>query len=244
MNKFHETADFCYCIGAYQSVKQSQTGGRYGAWISISAIFSSFLLQVCRYVSTLPFPQYPIRQAPSDMTIAALDRLNDGQRDCLRLVLAHLNSKEIARELGVSPHTVDQRLRIAMRILNAQSRFEAARIFAALDQDNSYHPLIYQSSAVEPASKTGEQDSSSGRNRTENTGGMDDGVNADGGGAILGFEQSEIRHRPLPIPRYRGEKNSLAAVERLGWILAIAIGAALSFGGLIAGLEALSRLKG
>ncbi|WP_197460187.1 helix-turn-helix transcriptional regulator [Sphingorhabdus sp. M41] len=244
MNKFHQTADFCYCIGTYQSVNSSDTGGRYGAWKPIPAIFTSFPLQVRRFVSTFPVPQYPIRQASSDMTVSGLDRLNDGQRDCLRLVLAHLNSKEIARELGVSPHTVDQRLRIAMRILGAQSRFEAARIFARLDQENSYQPLIYQSSAVEAASKTGEQDASSGRIRTKKTGRLDDGVNADGGGAILGFEQSEIRHRPLPIPRYRGEKNSLAAVERLGWILAIAIGAALSFGGLIAGLEALSRLKG
>lgn len=178
------------------------------------------------------------------MTIAAVDRLNDGQRDCLRLVLAHLNSKEIARELGVSPHTVDQRLRTAMRILDAQSRFEAARTFAALDRENTYHPLIYQRSAVEPASKNGEQDSSSGRTGNEKTGILDDGVSADSGGAITALERSEIRRRPLPVPRYRGERNSLATVERLGWILAIAIGSAVSFGGLVAGLEALSRLKG
>jgi len=96
------------------------------------------------------------------MTVSGLDRLNDGQRDCLRLVLAHLNSKEIARELGVSPHTVDQRLRIAMRILGAQSRFEAARIFARLDQENSYQPLIYQSQPLasdpEPASSSAQPD--------------------------------------------------------------------------------------
>lgn len=178
------------------------------------------------------------------MTIPAVDRLNDGQRDCLRLVLAHLNSKEIARELGVSPHTVDQRLRTAMRILDAQSRFEAARIFAALDQENEYHPLIYQLSTVEPAWKNGKQDPSAGRTHSEKTGTIEDIKNADGGGAIMALEQSETRRRSLPIPRYRGEKNRLAMVERLGWILAIAIGAALSFGGLIAGLEALSRLKG
>lgn len=178
------------------------------------------------------------------MTKAAVDRLNDGQRACLRLVLAHLNSKEIARELGVSPHTVDQRLRTAMRILNARSRFEAARIFASPDEDDMYQSLIYQLPAVERAVKNGEQDSSSERTSSEKRGVMDDVGNADGGGASMAWEQPQIRRRPLPIPRYHGEKNSLAAVERLGWILAIAIGAALSFGGLIAGLEALSRLKG
>jgi DNA-binding CsgD family transcriptional regulator len=178
------------------------------------------------------------------MSIQAMDRLNDGQRDCLRLVLAHLNSKEIARELGVSPHTVDQRLRTAMRILNAQSRFEAARIFAAHDHENAYHPLIYQLSAVEPAGKYAKQNSSAGSNGGEEAGTTGDAQNADGGGAVMALEKSEIRHWPLPVPRYRGEKNSLVTVERLGWILVIAIGAALSFGGLIAGLEALSRLKG
>lgn len=178
------------------------------------------------------------------MTMSNIENLNDGQRDCLRLVLAHLNSKEIARELGVSPHTVDQRLRTAMRVLNVQSRFEAARKFAAADQEHAYQPLIYQLSTVESGGENRKQEPSSGRTGIKRTGKTDDGANVDGGGAIMALEQSGIRLRPLPIPRFRGEKNRLAAVERLGWILAIAIGSALSFGGLVAGLEALSRLKG
>ena len=186
----------------------------------------------------------PIRLVFFAMTAGNIDKLNDGQRDCLRFVLAHLNSKEIARELGVSPHTVDQRLRTAMRILNAQSRFEAARKFAAADQQQAYQPLIYQPSTVELARENREQEPSSGRTRNKRTGKTDDGANADSSSAIMALEQSEIRHQPLPVPRFRGEKNSLATVERLAWILAIAIGSALSFGGLVAGLEALSRLKG
>ena len=173
-----------------------------------------------------------------------VDRLNEGQRDCLRLVLAHLTSKEIARELGVSPHTVDQRLRTAMRILDAQSRFEAARVFAAFDGDSPYQPLIYQAPIVERNLKNGNQDPSSGRSRSQNAEMEGDGANVESGGALMALERSEFRHRTLPIPRFRGEKNRLATVERLGWILGIAIGAALSFGGLISGLEALSRLKG
>lgn len=178
------------------------------------------------------------------MKAAAVDRLNAGQRDCLRLVLAHLTSKEIARELGVSPHTVDQRLRTAMRVLNAGSRFEAARVFAALDGEETYQPLIYQASLVERGGKNGNQGPSSGRSRSETANATGDSAKAESGGALRALERSEFRHRPLPVPRFRGEKNRLAAAERLGWILAIAIGAALSFGGLISGLEALSRLKG
>lgn len=181
------------------------------------------------------------------MTISAVERLSEGQRDCLRLVLAHHNSKEIARELGISPHTVDQRLRMAMRILDVQSRFEAARKFAALDLDAVYQPLIYQISDVEPSGKNGESQSSTGRNVSyaRNRAGLtNDDSDVDGSAVVMAFEKSEISHRPLPVPRHRGEKNTLGSAERLGWILAIAVGSALSFGGLLAGLEALSRLKG
>jgi len=181
------------------------------------------------------------------MTISNVDRLSDGQRDCLRLVLAHHNSKEIARELGVSPHTVDQRLRTSMRILNVQSRFEAARKFAGLDTEVRYQPLIYQMLDVESQCKNGKLDSSTGRIVSDETGSATDiskVAKVDGNVAVMAFEKSEIRHPQLPIPRHRGERNNLGTVERLGWILAIAIASALSFGGLIAGLEALSRLKG
>ncbi|WP_417620164.1 helix-turn-helix domain-containing protein [Parasphingorhabdus sp.] len=187
------------------------------------------------------------------MSMPAVDRLNDGQRDCLRLVLAHFNSKEIARELDVSPHTVDQRLRMAMRILNAQSRFDAAKKFAAFDQENAYQSLIYQPSDVALQTKIANLRSSTGSIAAGTIAGgvgsdcadlVDHNSNGNAGVPNGAFEKPEVRHRRFPIPQYRGEKNSLGAVERLGWILAIAIGSALSFGGLIAGLEALSRLNG
>ena len=178
------------------------------------------------------------------MKSVAVDRLNEGQRDCLRLVLAHLNSKEIARELGVSPHTVDQRLRTAMRILNAQSRFEAARIFASVDQESRYQPLIYQSAAVEMARNNRNLHASAGRPSNDRTSATEGVATDDRVAVFASSEQPEVRRRLLPFPGYRGEKNRLATIERLGWRLGIALGAALSFGGLLAGLEALSRLKG
>ena len=49
-------------------------------------------------------------------------RLTQGQLDCLRLVDQHLSSKEIAVELGISPHTVDQRIRLALQILGVERR--------------------------------------------------------------------------------------------------------------------------
>lgn len=56
------------------------------------------------------------------------DSLTQGQIDCLLLVSQHFTSKEIASRLGISRHTVDQRVRVAMRALGVKRRGEAARI--------------------------------------------------------------------------------------------------------------------
>ena len=82
--------------------------------------------------------------------------LTDAQRDCLRLVYNHMKSKDIARALGVSPHTVDMRLRTAMRTLNVTSRIEAARLLVQEElggetTPDMYQPLIYQAPDVAAA---------------------------------------------------------------------------------------------
>jgi DNA-binding CsgD family transcriptional regulator len=59
-----------------------------------------------------------------------LSRLTDKQRECLRLVYAHMSSKEIAQQLGVEPGTVDQYVKAAMRILGVSERRAAARMLA------------------------------------------------------------------------------------------------------------------
>src|SRR6478752_3465006 len=46
------------------------------------------------------------------------------QREVLDLLIEHKTSKEIARELGISPHTVDQRIQFAKEKLGASSRSE------------------------------------------------------------------------------------------------------------------------
>ncbi|HVF83407.1 MAG TPA: sigma factor-like helix-turn-helix DNA-binding protein [Sphingomicrobium sp.] len=53
---------------------------------------------------------------------ARVARLNQGQRDVLRLVDQHMSSKEIGAKLGISPHTVDQRIRTAIRLLDVSRR--------------------------------------------------------------------------------------------------------------------------
>lgn len=58
---------------------------------------------------------------------SALDRLTDKEKDALRLLLRGHDAKSSARELGLSVHTVNERLREARRKLCVTSSREAAR---------------------------------------------------------------------------------------------------------------------
>ncbi|MES3099579.1 sigma factor-like helix-turn-helix DNA-binding protein [Sphingomonas faeni] len=61
------------------------------------------------------------------MTAGRIDQLTEAQRACLRLVLTHHNSKEIAAVFGVSPSAIDKRIERAIQVLGVGTRFEAAR---------------------------------------------------------------------------------------------------------------------
>jgi DNA-binding CsgD family transcriptional regulator len=76
---------------------------------------------------------------------ARVDRLTDRQKDCLRLVGQGYTSKQIGPRLGISHVTVDNYIRTALELLQAESRAGAARILAAHELDQ---PLIHQSPAL------------------------------------------------------------------------------------------------
>ena len=100
------------------------------------------------------------------------DELTDGQKECLRLVAAHYTSKEIARKLGISRFTVDQRLDAARSKLSAANRKEAALIFAAVGNPALSQPLVYDPNRLETLSGTIIHDLSAnsvGIKNTENT---------------------------------------------------------------------------
>lgn len=81
--------------------------------------------------------------------------LTEGQKACLRLVDDHHTSKEIARKLGISPFTVDQRLDAARRKLDAPSRKDAAKMFAAMERQNISQPFVYEPRWLERQSFAG-----------------------------------------------------------------------------------------
>lgn len=167
--------------------------------------------------------------------------LGEGQRDCLRLVFQHRSSKQIARELGISSHTVDQRLKTAMRILRVGGRVEAAQILAAYEQGNLYQPLVHQSPDI-AQSRTPAMMLPPIDYRELHPTDTDGNAVHDVLTASKSRRDAYSPSSSWPLPMYAGERNDLSLIYRLGWIFAIAATAALAFGMILAGLDALARL--
>ncbi len=181
----------------------------------------------------------------SDVSPSARDRvarLSDGQRQCLALVDLHLSSKEIAIRLGISSHTVDQRVRQSLHILGVDKRGEAARMVASLMQSSpvpTYQRLIHQPPYIDAAAAGGHQNGAVGQQirQTDRAGETSfDGIDT---------EPKPKMHwasLPLPIATRSQPTNEMSVAIRLLWIVLIAVGAAFSAGMYLAGLESLSRM--
>ena len=164
-------------------------------------------------------------------------RLNPGQLDCLRLVDQHLSSKEIATELGISPHTVDQRIRQALAILGVERRAQAARIVAQYGEP--YQRLIHQSPYSDGAARPAQPESAV-RHQIRHADRA-----GETGGAGFKTEQRPASFWPSlqpPFATRSNPRNEMSVGQRLFWIAAIAIGSAFSAGMYLAGLESLARL--
>jgi DNA-binding CsgD family transcriptional regulator len=179
--------------------------------------------------------------AVPDLMAARVDRLTPGQLDCLRLVDQHLNSKEIAAELHISSHTVDQRVRQALAILGVERRAQAARIVAqyAGPYEGGYQRLIHQPPYIEPQASPSHPEAAVGHQIRH--------ADRAGGAGAAGFlsEQRPASLWPslqLPFATRSHPRNEMSVGQRLFWIAAIAIGAVFSAGMYLAGLESLARM--
>lgn len=173
--------------------------------------------------------------------ISPVERLSPGQVECLRLVAKHLSSKEIAAELGISSHTVDQRIRGALHILGVERRSQAARMMVEADPHQpSYQRLIHQPPYLAAVPVPDHQQGAISHqirhaDRAEGTG-------------ETGFE-TEQRSQPrsllvLPFATRSHSSNQMSVGQKLTWIIIIAVGATFSAGMYLAGLESLSRMIG
>ena len=136
------------------------------------------------------------------------NRLNQRQRECLRLVYRNLEAKEIARELGLSPHTVVEHLRDARRLLGASRSMHAARMLFEHERDNR--------------------------------------VGSDPVGVTLPGETANIASVPATAmgaeTGKRGNRYSFNYLERLGLIVAIAVGAIALTGSLAMGAHVVTQV--
>jgi DNA-binding CsgD family transcriptional regulator len=177
------------------------------------------------------------REPAGDATAGRLAKLSPGQLDCLRLVDQHLSSKEIAAELGISPHTVDQRIRQSLQILGVERRTQAARIVA--QYSGPYQRLIHQPPYIPAGTDSGHPEGAVSNQIRH----ADRAGEAGGPGFIT--EQRPASFWPSlqpPFATRSNPRNEMRVGQRLFWIVAIAIGAAFSAGMYLAGLESLARL--
>jgi DNA-binding CsgD family transcriptional regulator len=96
--------------------------------------------------------QHPHSETPLEL----LNALTEKQRLVLDLLIQHKTSKEISRLLGISHHTVDQRIMLARSKLGAGSRSEVAQAYRRLVANAQavsalYERSVYDFSDVAPA---------------------------------------------------------------------------------------------
>jgi DNA-binding CsgD family transcriptional regulator len=178
-------------------------------------------------------------RAPDSAIAARVGKLSQGQLDALLLVDQHLSSKEIAVELGISPHTVDQRIRGALHLLGVERRSQAARLVAQVH--GPYQRLIHQPPHIESGGSSGHPGGAVGFQIRH--------ADRAGEAGDLGFETEQRpgpswSSLPLPFATRSHPRNEMSVGLRLVWIVLIAMGATFSAGMYLAGLESLARMLG
>lgn len=197
------------------------------------------------------------RDSPNQPLGSEIDRvglLTEAQKACLRGVLAHLTSRQIARELGISPHTVDGHLRAAMQRLGVRNRTEAALLLAAVE-DRFPQPLAREpvpartnlgvaeaavsidSECFPDAPYTGTEVTyeEHERNIAYTSGHREQGL-------LVDWKETESPE-PMVSVAHSSHRNERNAGERLLIILLVSFGSALMFAALVLGLSALSELQ-
>lgn len=157
------------------------------------------------------------RSGDHDRT-AALALLTPRERECLRLVYERRTTKEIARDLALSPGTVFRYIKDAQTKLDAPNRRVAAE-------------MVHHFEAV-------------GRPPME-MGGSGDWVEPSGEPAPSeGHSLLPETTSWLPIRKRGSQHNDLSPSTRIAWVFAIAFALAIGFGMLATGAHVVSILLG
>ena len=169
------------------------------------------------------------------------DKLTEAQLMCLRLVNQHQTSKHIAIALGISHHTVDQRISRACKTLSVATRGEAARLVAAHDAARGYEPFIYEPPHIAVADQNASAFFTS--NNVEEVAPETEAYVLND--TMVSFDHSKHTSRvswQFLFPSRWGETNDLTIPKRLAAALAVCVTCLMVAGITIASLEGLSRL--
>ncbi len=171
--------------------------------------------------------------------------LDEKHIEVLRGVEELKNSKEIARDLGISPHTVDQRLKKVQNILGVNSRFEAARIFREnyLSKSNAeeYQSLVYQSPALSEPPDTPQERASLGEQNPASESGEFSAHEAQAP-YLAGPEMpAEKKLLPLSVLWENRSRNNLTFSQRAIAIATLVVISVSTFAVLVVAAEYLSR---
>ncbi|RYD93153.1 MAG: LuxR family transcriptional regulator [Sphingomonadales bacterium] len=173
------------------------------------------------------------------MGYEAINKLTARQRDCLRLVLHHMQSKEIGRELGISPMTVDNHFRSAIQTLGVSNRLEAARLLDSYERGEPSQRLTSQPRPV--VSPPERPIMRSPANVGDGQGDLVSALREDQA-PYLTFREPSFTDFPLPIPTRGKPRNDLTTAQRLFWIAVLIGGMGLGTGALLSGFAALSNI--
>ncbi len=164
------------------------------------------------------------------------DLLTESERQCLRLALTRQGSKDIAPLVGLTHHTVDKRFKSATRKLGVASRFEAARMLADHERDQSPDPLDQAPDVASTLHSLMIGPSFNRTGRHHETAASD------------GFREEQARFfspspvQPtfrMPVRQHSGGGNDLDVWQRIGWVVGITLLFAIAFGVLSSGLTSL-----
>jgi len=169
-----------------------------------------------------------------------VDRLTEGQREVLRRVNRHMETKEIARELGIGPDGVNQRIKAAMRILGVNRRRDAALILADAEGGQHYPPQVYPPRDIAPEPELATFGSSTESGREQEPARI--GAMREEQALFEALPHPRSGRFQLPLPVRGGKPGDLSSLQRLGWIFGVMLLIAFAFGVFLAGMEALSRL--
>jgi DNA-binding CsgD family transcriptional regulator len=176
----------------------------------------------------------------------SIGKLSPHHLEVLALVAEHKSSKEIARQLGISPDTVDQRLKRVKALTGVSGRAEAARLYrktmeiGASGSAEISGKMVYQSPDLAGARQVSDETASLGNEgRASDKGHSLHQSNAAYSVGFVRWEQDR--------PWYAGlleasRKNELTPLARTVCIGLIALFLLLSAAAAIVLGEALSRI--